>query len=93
MGIMLQIGRPSIVYFLNLQLLKRLTIRLPEPVSDKNDFFEWTIAQNEDRSFTATIPATTIQTLEVELIPAAEWAEQKENCQAHLKLNRVKNVL
>ena len=32
---------------------------------------------NEDRSLTASIPATTIQTLEVELIPAAEWAEAK----------------
>ena len=54
-----------------------LTIRLSEPATQKNDFFEWTITQNADRSLSATIPATTIPTLEIELIPAVEWAEDK----------------
>ena len=53
-----------------------LTIRLSEPVVKKNEFFEWTIAQNDDRTLSASIPATTIQTLEVELIPLAEWTEE-----------------
>ena len=57
----------------------RLTIRLDEPLTNKNDFFEWTISQNADRSLSAAIPATTVPTLEVELIPVAEWMENNAN--------------
>ena len=54
-----------------------LTIRLDTPIINKNDFFEWTISQTPDRSLSAAIPAATIPTLEVELIPVAEWVEDK----------------
>ena len=50
-----------------------LTIRLAEPITNKNDFFEWTISQTSERTLSASIPYTTVPTLEVELIPLEEW--------------------
>ena len=50
-----------------------LTIRLTEPVSRTNDFFTWTITQTPERTLSASIPYTTVPTLEVELIPLEEW--------------------
>ena len=90
---MLLIGQLSTVYSSITAPEEALTIRLTEPVSQKNEFFEWTIVQNEDRSFTASIPATTIQTLEVELTPAAEWAEDNGALPNAPLSSKVKNVL
>jgi alanine or glycine:cation symporter, AGCS family len=50
-----------------------LTIRLTDPITNKNDFFEWTISQTSERTLSASIPYTTVPTLEVELIPLEEW--------------------
>ena len=50
-----------------------LTIRLNKPVSTTNDFFTWTITQTPERTLSASIPYTTVPTLEVELIPLEEW--------------------
>ncbi len=52
---------------------ENIQIRLTEPVANTNDFFTWTIHQQADRTLTASIPATTIPVLEVEMIPVAEW--------------------
>ena len=73
-------GQYVLSYDKSYQLQKQFTapkesliIRLNEPVSNTNDFFTWTITQTPERTLSASIPYTTVPTLEVELIPLEEW--------------------
>ncbi len=52
---------------------EKVVVRLDEPVRTQNDFFSWTISQQDDRTLIAQVPATSIPVLEVELIPVEEW--------------------